>query len=372
MKRHLTLAFACAMAFIGIMWLGRARPTSDGSAPLPPTPKTRAVSLFSLYYGEAADRIGVYIPPEAEGEGEVVAGPSYFTVARDGTLWFADAVNNQVKQFDRTGRLLRRIKTRLPHISALSVDANGYVYVYNGGDSQFEVFDSQAQPLPQIAQRFNQAVRTLGPLVALIDLRVDANGNLYGQTFLKGQEVTVKITSSGQVTILPPGEVDYRGRIWEGQRLEDRMSSVRVYKPDGQLLTTYTGPAFVVKQFTVYDTTGHAIRRFIVPSTGLSQLEQSLSEITSYRVGEQEHLYLMASSLTLQWENVVGRLKVLRWYVILEYDNQGNRIGVRAVLSKPNFHGVMVDRLWDVDQTGNVYYLDLKADHLDVMMAPTP
>lgn len=370
MKRHLTLTLAWVMAFVGMVWLGRARPIANAAAPPAPTSKTRAVALFSLYYGKAADRIGMYIP-KVEMEGELVAGPSHFTVARDGTLWFADAVNHQLKQFDRTGRLLRQMKTRLPRMDALSVRTDGYVYVvYNGSALQFEVFDAQGQLQPQIARQLTEAVKAASPQIALIDLRTDTHDSLYGQTFLNKKQVTIRIAPSGQITILPGGAVDHLGHIWGLQRLEDRESSVKVYKADGQLLTSFNVPAFVVKRYTVYDTAGQAIRQFNLPSTGLFSIEQSLSEIIDYRVGRQEHLYMIAPSLTQQWENVVRALRVLHWYVVMEYDNQGNRIGIRAILSRPNFHGIGVENFWDIDQAGNVYYLDFKADHVDVMMAP--
>jgi hypothetical protein len=92
-----------------------------------------------------------------------------------------------------------------------------------------------------------------------------------------------------------------------------------------------------------------------------------LSEITDERVGGQERIY---TSSAKQWENIIGAFKVLHWLVVMEYDKQGNWLGVRAVLSQPTF--ASIEQLWDVDESGNIYWLDFKVDHLEVMMAPVP
>lgn len=369
MKQYPTLMLTLTVTAI-VMWLGQNRLISNTGVPQPPTPMTKAVRLFSLSYGEAANEIGVNIP-EKEIEGEVVSGPSCFAVAQDGTFYFADAVNNKIKRFDRTGQLLHQITVTLPRIDDLAVASDGYVYViYNGLTIQLEVFDSQGKSQPQIAKQMTKAVRAVSPGITLTALRCDTQGNLYGQAFLNKEEVTIRITRSGQVTILPAGVVDPFGRIWGLKRLEERKSSVKVYKADGQLLTSYNDPAFVVKQYTVYDPFGRPIRHFNLPSTALSPIERSVSEAIEHLVDGRGHIFLICPSLTMQWKNVIRDLKVLQWHIVMEYDDQGNRIGVRAILNEPNFHNGEIEQFWDIDQIGNVYYLDFKAEHLEVMMAP--
>lgn len=374
MKGYWLLALIVVLAFIGLKAYQRISATMDTGSALPtppPAPLTKPVKLFSLSYGEGANNIGVDIP-EVEEEGALVLGPSKFLIAHDGTIWFADKVNDgRIKQFSRTGQLLRQIKTNLPSITYFAVGTDGSVYVDYDDPSGFMVFDAQGKPQPEIAQRLTKAVRSIDPHILLSHLRIDKSNNLYGQTFLKQKQVTIRVTLSGEAKILPAGAIDWQGRIWGLKRLEEREALMKVYEEDGQLIISHEVPAFVIRQYTVYDAMGQAIRQFNLPSDELSELEKSLTVLDD-KIDGRGHVYLLAQSLTVQWKIVINTLQVLHWFVVLEYDGQGNRIGVRAVLVQPDFHMVSVNELWDVDQDGNVYYLDFKSDRVDVMMAPAP
>ena len=54
---------------------------------------------------------------------------------------------------------------------------------------------------------------------------------------------------------------------------------------------------------------------------------------------------------------------------LLEYDKEGGFIGVRVIID--SFH-IRIFHQIEVDSQGNIYYLDFKSDHVDVMMAPAP
>lgn len=60
---------------------------------------------------------------------------------------------------------------------------------------------------------------------------------------------------------------------------------------------------------------------------------------------------------------------VVRSYAVLKYDDEGNFVGMRAVINgftMPSIHW------FEVDPQGNVYYLNYRTNQVDVMMAPAP
>jgi|GEM_PF-5385776 len=55
----------------------------------------------------------------------------------------------------------------------------------------------------------------------------------------------------------------------------------------------------------------------------------------------------------------------------MEYDSEARRVGLRAVVGAAYFAAYDdIHNDWDVDRAGNLYYLDFKADRVDVMMVP--
>ncbi|MGC9066357.1 MAG: hypothetical protein ACP5JO_07005, partial [Candidatus Ratteibacteria bacterium] len=86
---------------------------------------------------------------------------------------------------------------------------------------------------------------------------------------------------------------------------------------------------------------------------------------------EKDHFYMIREPLISE-QISLGQNDTVDFYVwgptaIMEYNGTGEFMGIRAVLYVPRF-GTSFHR-FSIDSAGNVYYLDFKSDHVDVMMA---
>lgn len=359
------------MGFAAVTWRSGHSQGSD-----PPAPVTQPIRLFSLTYGTESGQINLRFPTlDDEDDGEIGTGPTDFKVSWDGNaFYFAKANMRQVKVFNRQGQLTRTLMTDLKQLDRIAVAPSGDVYLFTG--SSFEVFDAQGQRQPERARTLESATKDLELLPQWFI--TDGSGNLYvGVSLPNEQEVKmVRITPQGQTSILRRGAVERQnGFIWhEGLAQPDQVVAQEVYGPDGQLFATYEESAFAPEDVIVYNGDGQEVRRFRFPVGGLNQVEQSLClGWEASQVDSNGRMYIVAESRRQDEVIVEETFTMRKYFVVLSYDGQGNRVGVRAVYNKPRYGSSEAPRQqWDVDQAGNVYYLDFKADHVDVMMAPAP
>jgi hypothetical protein len=164
--------------------------------------------------------------------------------------------------------------------------------------------------------------------------------------------------------IVPDGrQIGYR---W---RPSEKHGEQQIYI-DGDLKLTYRTGIFNTAIVRVYDERGNLLRQLKVPANEPSVAERVVPVgAGTLRADVRGHFYLVRSALSIYNITVAGGLRVRR-YAVLEYDEMGDFVGVRCIIGAtsavPSFNWIEVDSL------GNVYWLDFKADHLDVMMAPVP
>ncbi len=360
------------------------------------------VKLFSILYGEKEDQLGVKlfpdIPPDVDREGMLGEGPATFCVSWDGNLfYFLDTINSDesgkkcfVKVFNRQGRLVRKIVINEEWASYMTVAPNGTIYLRGGGE--FAVFDAQGDYQKELSLRLTEQCRS-APVYSYSAAEVfttDLEGNVYmGASELVSHEGSVPITEpkilrlsidpNGTYKILPYGVVDRRGYIWE-LVTEDPVQWVtrRAFGTDGELYMEESVVAFKQKHVTVYDTSGRQLREFQVPAEPLNEIERGLTVISwAYLIDGRGHILMFMEQPEMRWYTVVPiDLEVLRPIRVMEYDERGRRVGLRAIVGLYQFAapGIMNPaRQWDVDRWGKLYYLDFKADRVDVMMVrPLP
>jgi len=311
------------------------------------------------------------------------SGPSDFAVAWDGSaFYFANAGINaqgkqQIKVFNRQGQLTRALMSNLRKLDRLTVTPSGIVYLMTlqRSGAVFEVFNAQGQPQPEQASTLELAVRNLELYPNFFT--TDAVGNLYTGVILANepQIKVLRISAVGQTQILPRGAIDRQsGFIWHEELAQPaQLVTQEVYGADGDLYRRSEEPAFAPLDVIVYDGNGQEVRRFRLPAGGINQVEQSLCVgLEASKVDGGGRIYIVEEPRRLDWVKVENTFEVLKYYVVMGYDGQGNRIGVRAVYNKPRYGRGQLRQIWDVDQTGNIYYLEFKPDHLNVMMAPVP
>lgn len=383
MKIRVAVLLGASAMLAGL--IGVALQTMHTQAGSEPTPITQPVRLFSLTYDNEPGQIEVTFPTGAEGE--IGSGPSDFKVAWDGSaFYFANAGTNekgkqQVKVFNRQGQLIRALASNLERLDWLAITPTGVIYLMTpqGDGAAFEVFSEQGQ-------RQTEQARTLEAAVKGLDLGIhffttDVTGNLYTGIIMESDHRLriVRITPTGQTKVLPGGAIDRQnGFIFQMELAQPAQSvtqEVYGYGEDGTLTLFHRSeePTFTPLNVIVTDIEGKELRRFRVPAGDLDLVEQSLCiSLEPDKVDGRGHLYIVGEPRQLRWVKVGDGLEVLRYFVVMEYDGQGNRIGVRAVYSEPNYGTGRLRQIWDVDKDGNVYYLDFKSDRLDVMMAPVP
>ena len=115
------------------------------------------------------------------------------------------------------------------------------------------------------------------------------------------------------------------------------------------------------------------MRKFILPKGEWSELEKLVPiGVSDIFCDKRGHFYTLWSPVVSYHQALKPdnpRFFVVRYDALMEYDEEGNFVGVRAVINgftMPSIHWI------EVDSHGNIYWLDFKADHLDVMMAPVP
>lgn len=372
MKSKVTVLLSVAVmlaVLVGTIWQSGYSQGSD-----PPAPVTQPTRLFSLTYGKEPGQIYLRLPA---GEGEIGTGPSDFKVAWDGNAFYF-AGSRQVKVFDRQGQLIRALTSNLKQLDRVAVTPSGTVYLMTPQDdgAVFEVFDAQGQRQPEQAHTLEAAVNGL-KWCGLDFFTADATGNLYTGTIVDNNDSlkVLRISPNGQTKTLPGGAIDRQnGSVWYEESVPPLQSVTREIYEAGQMVSSSEETAFAPLDVIVYNGDGQEVRRFRLPIGGLNSVEQSLCfSLEISKVDSSGRIYIVGEPRRLDWVNTDNRVNVLKYFVILSYDGQGNRVGVRAVYNKPRYGSAEAPRQqWDVDRDGNVYYLDFKADHVDVMMAPAP
>ncbi len=107
----------------------------------------------------------------------------------------------------------------------------------------------------------------------------------------------------------------------------------------------------------------------------LSNLEADSCEVyeSDIRIDARGHIFICFKPLKVNWQAVetpYGKF-VVRMAPVLEYDANGRRIGLRAIIPVAEYGGPGSPmESWDFDRSGNLYYLQWTSGALEVWMAP--
>jgi hypothetical protein len=341
---------------------------------------TKPKVLFSLQYGEGDSQVGMFIPhPAAEDAGEPM-GPSDFAVGADGGIYIGDEQNGKVKKFSRDGKLLMMTEGRIDRISGMTVDRQGKIYVIHGTlSNEIAAYDPKGKRMPEIEKKIKNAIKGLKEKLMTIqhnlenlvfgDLKCDSIGNLY----LIGQSI-IKIDTKFERAQVVKGYPYISNLLYSYQLLppERRIKSL-VYDVKGSLVNYFLANALQRAEVTIYKFDGSIVRKLIIPKGEWSELEKSVPiGVSDIICDERGHFYTLMSPiavyhLPLRSDNPY--FFVVSYYVVLEYDEEGKFVGIRAIINGPP----MPSAHWlEVDMHGNVYWLEFKSNHVDVMIAPTP
>lgn len=352
---------------------------------------TKPKVLFSLRYGEGDSQVGMFIPHPAAEDGGEPMGPSDFAVGLDGSIYIGDEQNGKVKKFIRDGRLLMITEGRIDRVAGMTVDRQGRIYVIHGIlSNEVAVYDPKGRRMPEIekkimgaAERLRKELISTQPdlddlvfrgfvVLPAVMVQCDMIGNLYFNDF----HYIIKIDSEFRKAQIVKGFPYFPvpGFLYFYQLMSpEKQIETSVYDVNFSLVNRFLINALQRAEVTIYKSDGSIVWRLIIPKGECSELEKLVPiGISQVICDGRGHFYTLMSSieayhLPLRSDN--PRFFVVSYYAVLEYDDEGKFVGIRAVINGPPMPSIN----WvEVDMHGNIYWLDFKSDHLDVMMAPVP
>lgn len=388
-KYNLAVLTTCVLAITMIGVIVRNISRSEVKPPeLSSYLLTKPEVLFSIPYGKELSQVGMFIPdPSVEDSGEP-SGPSDFAVGFDGSIYIGDEQNGKVKKFSRDGKLLMVTEGYIDRIAGIAIDKQGRIYVIHGTFSdKVAVYDENGKRLEELERKIKGALSQAAALsnypelkkevlfgekrLGIVAVKSDSFGNLYfetGEFFVKiNADFTEARAFRGYPLLNTQGSY-YSYRVLPSQQIAENV----IYGVDGSIERLLM-PILERIEITIYDVNGEVKQRFTLPRGEWSEVER-LVPIRGSDVycDERGHFYVLCSPteiyhVPLKPDN--PEFFVVHYSALLEYDSEGNFVGLRAIIDEftmPSVHW------FEIDKQGNVYWLDFKSDHLNVMISPKP
>lgn len=307
-----------------------------------------------------------------------------FHLAPDGTFYIVDGTKSggfYIKQFDRSGRLRKAIPIDASLATAswwtdFAVDREGRLFFAG------KVLDPEGKPLPALTSQLEtarEAALALAPTpdrhrVGSVGVRlVDDTGGVF---YVSSVCIRVDM-KTGSATYLPyfclPRRDGFCFAIEPHLSTSGETGTLRRYDQYGKLRYKVEMEVESKAAIIVYDPSGLVHQRLTVPGQPFGEIEKLVPDRGGViAVDARGHIYLLASPLVLRDVPVSadGRLYTTVYDTVLEYDDAGRFVGVRAVV--PCW---LMNPL--VDDLGNVYWAEIeereqRRQYLRLMMAPVP
>jgi len=324
-------------------------------------------------------------------EGGGVAGSTSepLFVAPDGTFYRRYG-NKFICQFDRSGRLVRAIRTWEEASSVgyepqdFTVDRQGRVFLLNDGTLPVLVFDRQGRRLTALEQRIRRGVEQVSAQHqkrlgdgwwARCWILVDKAETLH----LCHLRIHVKIDlRTGQVqtfddhVVCRPRE---DGTCWTVTRLDlGNKISFKQYNSEGVLTGESEGNDDIRYRVVIYGRDGQPVRQYTIPREK-TEVEKLLPVGGLLGMDGRGHVYLYCTPQVLirsplgGLPNLIGAVS---YFAVCEYDEEGRSLGVRAVYAD-------IGEMPMIDEAGNVYWTEYEVhgekpeeQFMRLMMAPVP
>lgn len=309
-----------------------------------------------------------------------------FYLAPDGTFYIVDGTENggyYIKQFDRSGRLRKAIPidARLATASwwtDFAVDREGRLFFAG------KVLDPEGKPLPALTSQLKSAREAASALAPTPDRhRVDSAGvrlvdDAGGVYYVSSVCIRVD-PKTRSATYLPyfcfPRRDGFCFAIEPRFPAPEKVKigTLRRYDQYGKLRYEVKTEVEGTEAILVYDPSGLLRRRLTVPRQPLGEIERLVPDrVGAIAVDARGHIYVLARPLVLRDVPVSadGKLYTTAYDTVLEYDDAGHFVGVRAIV--PCW---LMEPL--VDEAGNVYWAEVEESeqgrqYLRLMMAPVP
>ncbi|MGC8805454.1 MAG: hypothetical protein ACP5QD_05940, partial [Candidatus Ratteibacteria bacterium] len=339
---------------------------------------TKPQILFSIKYGEQPAEVGLFVPGPEEGLPECI---SDFTVGVDGSIYVADAVNMKVKKFSRQGKLLMCTEDVLNGIETIGVNKKGWIFVVYFGDrsrsNQIAVYDEKGRRVSSAEERIRKLLTNV-----IVTKEVEGFKEIPGLTWvwcdpadnihLRGGNFVYRISANLSNIIPFKNSFPYINGRYSYRLLETKkQEESRIYRTDGSVYS-FLLPVLHPIEIVIYEDDGTISKKFLLSRGEFGNIEKMVPICSDiFFIDGKGNFYNIRSPLVRHLFPLRKGSTLFTGYfdALLEYDGNGTFVGVRAVI---NSFYLRRERQIELDSVGNVYYLDFKSDHVDVMMAPAP
>ncbi|MCM8759345.1 MAG: hypothetical protein NC906_06200 [Candidatus Omnitrophica bacterium] len=359
---------------------------------------TTPQKLFSLKYGAGQDEIGLHIPEEPPDEYGCIVD---IAVGIDGCIYIADFENGRIKKFDKTGRLLFLTEGR-KKINQIVVNSKGKIYGVS--NNKVVIYDKTGKELLDEERKVEELLlREIKKNINTKDIdKIKAGGNEAGRFWI--QRIVCDLEDNIFITVINTDnnteflfklddelkfvKMFQRKMITEGMvypykcrylyqfryiPVESQKGEYRVHLVDGSINRFFLY-ALEHIEITIYNEENEICKTLTYPIKRFNDIEKNfLPFISDDVIADVRGHFFVERTMKDLYHKRLGPGKIgfdcykIGPYGIVEYDENLNFIGLRIIVY--NFGG---SNPWKVDPQGNIYYLDFKSDHVDVMMAPAP
>ncbi len=388
----------------------------------------KAQKLFAVRYGERPEEVliqpfGHEIP--AEGAGSV--GPAFFSVSPDGKVFYivisghmsdeTGTIGAKIKSYDVRGRFIRNVDIEqfigTPG-GGVEIGKKGEIIIKGSSDLTLSelVIDSQGAYYVKYESgsdpsdcKYRYALRCLNPDGTLNKpLSETLNRSLLDACRQGFRGGLADVTRTGTVclvgrinqeeflcSIKPSGQIEYTKLDMHEELLIDIYNekiymllfegdyvNVFGYSIDAKKINNkFKQQSFEKVKIKVYDLVRRTSYEYEIPYGGKPDAEQAhmLRPIFA-TVDGRGHMYIQAQDRELKMREirdyeVFGEFRVTYPHYILEYDKEGRKVRLCAEIEYPSYGGLYaVGRFWDVDRSGNLYYLRWTQKGVEVWMVP--
>lgn len=327
------------------------------------SPVAHAETLFSLPYGTEDHQIRVYVPPDDYVEGEADSGPFWFFVNEaQHTFYIADDAS-AIKKFNLAGQFLGKISINLDIMRLFSIDDEGNIYIIHGvACEELSKVSNTGQILwTKSISEILQEQR--GQDMFATYLYIDPNGFLYLEVTRINDVVYAKLDKDGSfVENVPSNYIDGNGNY---HLFKPVYSFGNLFIDDNNETGYYTS-GFDVDVFGQEKSFIKTIKIFLPEEYKNFNTSRYVLEET---VDSHGNIFIATSvrrDPTTQ-DILDNGLWINKDNIVYKFDSKGNFI---SKIQFPDGGLWCLDKKFDIDNEGNLYYLQFHADKMDVVKVP--
>ncbi len=386
----------------------------------------KAQKLFAVRYSERPEE--VFIQPfghEIPAEGEASVCPSFFRVSPDGRVFYiviegpmsgeTGVVSAKVKSYDIRGHLIRNVD--IEHFmkspgGGVEIGEKGEIIIKGSGElvrrelmidtrgAYYVMYESGSAPSDC---KYRYALRCLNPdgtldkplsetlnTSLLHACRQGFRGRLTGVTGTRTVCLVGRINHEEFLCLIEPFEqIKYIRLDIHEELIIDKYNKkiyTLLFKGDPIRVSGYNILAKEVREndktlsfekikIKVYDLTRNTSNEYELPYGGKPDAEQARMVRPKFAtVDGRGHMYIQAQDRNLKVREIRDDEEFLEFrltypHYILEYDKEGRKVRLCAEIEYPSYGGLYTaERFWDVDRSGNLYYLRWTQKGIEVWM----